>query len=664
MTSTSFTLTPTKCVNQEQEYQVTNNAQFNGYIYQESSGAYCRASGESINIIHTLKGLMVAIDRDIGILIDHRIKAIHVEKLILGEIIDDYPKVIEFKYRVEYKKEKSPLLSAFQKLVIKIIKFAIQILLTPFTILAAAGYAIRYAAQRRSSPHSIPHHVHTLQWETEKAAVASLYAVANQADYQGLQEFANPVSQLFLSCRNLRTLIEKNDPKDLATLKSAYNACIAELRTVLNDPYYQDNKGDPFNLHVKFAHALCVAIWHHEPSDTQAYCTFGQKVQALRPVIENQTPLNNHSAKNHPLYKHYWTRESFSLTVMYALTHIRQAVAAQASLGGRKEQLAEKLSFLGFKAYDPMGSLSNHPTLHFESDRNHIRTRHMYGPTPTNHGQITPEFRGLLNAILLQQKARKQGDQYIEGTPDFLLYTNFQNFAAKGERGEGDRSRALMQLLNRRSYSDVARGISLSQDSSLFTMKGQDALKMWRSPLSFESRMRAHLFDAATYTYDNRQEAAYQAQGCYLPEGREYWEPTVNKILAEVTAFFTDVRPLPEAITADKAKEYSIAYQMLVYQLLQRVIEQQAGQHLKTLGIHDPLLHAQASCKEHVDRGGVNSAMHGTLSDRPTEETIGFLYGRPLAACDRMIIQHRLEPLALTKYITPQEYEELLERII
>lgn len=531
--------------------------------------------------------------------------------------------------------------------------------------LTSLARAAKYEIQRRFSPTSMPNAIQILGWEIEKAAAQGLASVADQAEFKTLQNdspFEFPlIDELYKQCIKLKTLTSEENPKKIASLKEEYNNCLAKLRAVLEDRVYLDHKDCPNNKNVKFVHALCVAIWHHGDQDTIAYQRFGNKLRAYDPI----TKLSLLNVKRHSLYKSYWTLGSLYKTMVFAPMHFKKVLSSATSLGGSMEK---GIKCFGFSGYDPMGTLSNHPTFHFTDIDKGITTRHIYGPGPTRNGEITPEFRGLLNAIRLNKQARQQHNTYILETPDFLIYTNFQDMLAKAVHGEGDRSRQLMHILNT-EYPDVAMGMSLFQDSALFKMKGLNALEMWKNPESFENHMRKHLFDQATYGYENRHVSANRAQRCYLPGGPEAWNKKINSILQEVTQFFSEIRPLPNLSEVNQpqrekqAKGYCIAYQMLVYQILQRVVEQEKGSLLKSQGIQMPLIHAQGSCKEHVDRGGVNSAIHGYLSDRPLEETLGFLYGRPLAACDRMILTHRLEPLILAQYITPHEYLVLLNNV-
>lgn len=580
---------------------------------------------------------------------DSGLKYIHVDAFDQCEASGAFAleNVTRFEYRLEYHKKNSWTGTAFK--VIKCMRGALSACIKGIRGLPGAFKALAHA-YKHPDPNfkRVKEAVLTLQWETEVAAAKSLLDVLNRNlhDYGDSQRsnflFPDLLSALD-ALKRMNAYLQAPEQQSLSKfqkthlLKKEYNACIAQLRLALKSDDYTNNKTDATKFEARFIHQLCAAIWH---TDSAPYQTFEAQVRGLQDIR-----VDRDAVKDHPLYRYCWHRESCGSTLKWALTHMKQAVAARASTGGMTQWQVKKL---GLGSYDPIGRLSNHPTyvpfyhMGAHSMDPSYQTWEVYAPTPTCDGEIDPEFCGLLDAILLN----KQNPGLYQDVPDYLVYTNYQNINAKGKGGEGDRSVVLMRLLNE-EYSEVAFGMTLSQDSSLFKLKehDNDMQAVWQSAEFFETRMRAHLFDQATYSLENRQKASHQAGGCYLPGTREAWEPLLNVILYRVTEVF---RKMPAPQTQEEARDYCIAYQMLVYQLLQSAVAKRAANQLTQ--IDRPNVLCQASCKEHFDRAAAATAVRRTLLNY-RDNTLGFLYGRSLAAAGRMPIKHRLDPVVLTKYV-------------
>lgn len=363
----------------------------------------------------------------------------------------------------------------------------------------------------------------------------------------------------------------------------------------------------------------------------------------------------------------------FFHSLAYGLKNPGQVRGAVASHGG-------KVGALSGSHYDPH-LLPNNSSLHGSttidvSDVRGVRgvtraqIQNIHGPSPTVAGHVAPEFlalcQGAENNLLW---AKEHDDVPDPDLPVKVVFTNLQKLNESA--GEGVRSKALMELNDQ--FPGVCKVLTLSKDSEFYKMHDTGPLE-WKSSEDFSKKMERALFSGVGRSAEEiSHDKGKGAFGIYFP-------PSVTPELLNNALDVANRRFSPEFVRekfgeppleGDRAFKVCGAYQEYVYQLIQRQLEIEAVKELAAEGVKGGNIIFKASCKEHADRGGMNSMAMAYLRaeippcaplseiDHLRKFVIGSGLYRALAAKERMVLDDRVPNIiAMVECVSPQDFRE------
>lgn len=487
------------------------------------------------------------------------------------------------------------------------------------------------------------------------AANKELSAAKPSLTLQDVEKFEGSITAL-------KAAIEasKNDPgeQNLEIIK--------KLRIALSSPVYEEMKNDPYCKEVKFLHQLAYAL-HTSEGSADSHMQIGEALLADRPGAKKQAEESQSQSFGEKIYARFLTadkngrRDLFATEgkgkYFYFFTHVQQGMQAGASQG--------KISSL---KYDP-ASISNASTLHGKTSitvgETTAEVQTIYGPSPTVGKGIAPEFLALCQGAKNNRAYARENDMTPDPTlPMTVVFTNLQKYnkeVGEGEYdqkfGEAERSHALMELNT--LFPGVCTVITLSKDSNFYLMpKHEKHMEKitWPGAEKFKEEMKKELMGGIEKpTVEGKKEIHKSV--LFFPEN---FDPAIfDKALDKANARFSD----QEATTGEHAYALKGAYQEYVYQLIQQQMETEAVKQLEKEGFKSGNVIIKTSCKEHADRGGMNTMAYAYLrsdgSDKAINEIVGSGHYRALVAKDRMVLKERQpQVLAMIRLITPEMFKE------
>jgi hypothetical protein len=462
--------------------------------------------------------------------------------------------------------------------------------------------------------------------------------------------------------------------------KSANQEILKAFRAVLETPMYDLLKEDNSSGHIQFLHKFAAGLWNGFTMMPE-FSDFGKKV--LDKVGKDAICKNEGNgaevagileksirAADKDLHSINKKRQS----VLHMITHPNMVLGSLAGEGGIARHIA---GLFGQTEYDP-SMIGNNSFLQGTTtttlNGNNVNIDYVYGASPTtgngDKSKIAPEFKAVLQAA----ENNQFGKAKVEGIPDVILYTNFQNILT-GKKGEGSRSIEIMKLNNEFPLSFV--GLTLSKDSDFYGVK-KDGEAIWPGTQAFGEEMQEHLLNDVSFQLENRGANKEQDKGFYFPGSQEEWKTEIiPAVLAKANQFFSAyIYERYGHETDHSPSEVRHAYQEFVYMMLSHYLEMKVANDLTKRGIKNVLVQSHAACKEDVDRGGsvqtANLWLHlkGLNSSEDKEDTFmntgtGGLIGRPVLARDRVILDYRPVPLFdFMKNVDPKKFFNSLNELL
>ncbi|MDF2577962.1 MAG: hypothetical protein K0S74_1446 [Chlamydiales bacterium] len=518
--------------------------------------------------------------------------------------------------------------------------------------------------------------------------------------------------------QDIAQLFSIKDPKNITEYNAVNQALIELLRNGLRSKAYEILKEQSDEPLIQLLHELCSGIYNQVKA-IDAYAELGkdvleqtkrelEKSKETRPLISmgsigldiHSTIQNSHNTtKKHLLTDHHITGKA-----KYTFSgHIRQTLGSLASEGGIRRAIA---SLFGHGTYDSHKNLANNPSLRSTrtialgtgDDKLSLRLNNVYTGSPTiGDDIIAPEFEATLIAAENSQLDDMLGrNETAPKLPHMISYTNLQNWNKSG--GEGPRSRTIMALAEK--YPTSFCGVTLSKDSS-FYKKGvlsTNILPWYKKlpvigkkeikpkPEDFISNIEA-LFIKKSSNADklsiNREPC--KKEGFVLPSNIS--DPDLVKIINaslkqthNICSIIRKEHPIPTN------SELWGAHIETFYSILQEGITLHLAKQLTEQGIKQATIQANASCKEDIDRGGMENAKQEFLSlvntlNKPNlnaseketaivdfkQKIVGIIESRALSARNRVILEHRMTHiLSLIKLVEWEkfDFDQMLQELL
>lgn len=461
---------------------------------------------------------------------------------------------------------------------------------------------------------------------------------------------------------NLLSILQKIE--QLATNKLE-NASYADqnkevlflMRQALQNPAYHLLKHDETHAAIKMIHGLCLASYA-QPKVLEAFAPLGQSLQNLVPAdvknkgLDEQLKASRDAGYKKGLIKNDKSRQ-------YIAKYFKQVVGAFFST-----KFGTKVAAFFGKAYDPRGELGNNAgalyTEKMQVGQKEVKLRTVYTPSPTIGDSVSPEARGILQAM---ENRSFMDAEMLEAAPYPFVVWNYTNLQSLSSPDEGARAANIMRLNDEFPFS--FQGISITVDSPFYRagVHGSDEAKIQAAIAdktklneAYKQEQLAELTHESNFTLEARRQNP--GGGYYFPAKTDQEKQKWCKAFEDIVdrAFITvALQKKPQGMEEAKWHWYQkAAFRELVLMGVVKYSQVQTAEHVAERATGGKVMVTNA-CKENIDRGGKTNACFLWALGGSKDDVFAAFHARALLGRFRLVLPDRVEPMYALTMVLPQE---------